>query len=61
MTIGVNISHNASICIKEDNSVEYYEEDRFNKLKNWEPTQENFDYISFKKIKNFNDMFIFSS
>ena len=61
MTIGVNISHNASICIKEDNSVEYYEEDRFNKIKNWAPAADNFKYLSFSKIKNFKSNFVFTS
>ena len=61
MTVGVNISHDSSICFKENDKLEFFEESRFNKKKYWEPTQENFDYVSFKKIKNFNDMFIFSS
>jgi predicted NodU family carbamoyl transferase len=61
VTIGVNISHDSSICLKENDKLEFFEESRFNKKKYWEPTQENFDYVSFKKIKNFNDMFIFSS
>jgi len=60
VTVGVNISHDASICIKKEKSVEFFEESRFNKKKYWEPTQENFDYISFKKIKDIEDHFIFS-
>jgi carbamoyltransferase len=60
MTVGVNISHDASICIKKEDSIEFFEESRFNKKKHWEPTKENFNYLSFKKIKNFNDNFVFS-
>ena len=62
-TIGVNLSHNASICIKDKNKLEYYEEDRFNKIKNWAPVynilSEDFDFKSFSKIKDFNSNFIF--
>ncbi len=61
MTVGVNISHDASICIKKEDSVEFFEESRFNKNKGWEPTAEDFDYKSFSKIKDFNDLFIFTS
>jgi len=62
-TIGINLSHHASICIKDKNKLEYYEEDRFNKIKDWGPLEnilsENFDFKSFSKIKDFNSNFIF--
>tara|TARA_R100001132_G_C3268699_1_gene91030 strand:- start:587 stop:1561 length:975 start_codon:yes stop_codon:yes gene_type:complete len=58
-TVGVNISHHASVFIKNKN--EYYEEDRFNKKKYWQPSKDNWDYKSFFKIKNFNSDFIFTS
>ena len=61
MTVGVNISHDASICIKKEDSIKFFEENRFNKNKCWRPTVEDFDYKSFIKIKNFNDLFVFTS
>lgn len=61
MTIGVNISHDSSVCIKENNKISFFEESRFNKIKDWSPSPNNFDFISFNKIKNFNDVFVFSS
>ena len=60
MTVGVNISHDSSICIKKEKSIEFFEESRFNKNKYWSPTPNNFDYISFKNIKDFNDVFVFA-
>ena len=36
--LGINISHNCSCAYFEDNVLkEYYEEDRFNKIKHYEP------------------------
>ncbi len=61
MTVGVNISHDSSICIKKEEHIEFFEESRFNKNKYWEPTPEYFDYVSFNKIQNFSDTFVFSS
>ena len=61
MTVGVNISHDSSICIKTEESIEFYEESRFNKQKYWEPSLQDWDYKSFNKIKNFNDVFVFTS
>ena len=60
-TIGVNLSHHASICIKDNDNIEYYEEDRFNKRKYWGPSRETWDYKCFSKIKDFNSPFIFCS
>ena len=37
LTVGVNMSHHASICIKDGDKLEYHEEDRFNKIKYWAP------------------------
>jgi|TARA_A100000172_G_scaffold57715_1_gene37509 carbamoyltransferase len=61
VTVGVNISHDSSICIKKEKSIEFFEESRFSKNKYWEPTQGYFDYLSFNKIKKFDDIFVFSS
>ena len=58
MTVGVNISHDSSVCIKKQESIKFFEESRFNKKKYWSPTPNNFDYISFKNIKDFNDVFV---
>ena len=60
-TIGVNLSHHASICIKDNDNIEYYEEDRFNKRKYWGPSRETWDYRCFSKIKDFNFPFVFCS
>ena len=36
--LGINISHHCSFAFFEDGVLkEYYEEDRFNKIKNFEP------------------------
>ena len=62
--LGVNISHNCSFAYFENNILkEYYEEDRFNKQKNWEPmTDETYKYHVLKKFKNINfDAVVFSS
>ena len=61
MTIGVNISHDSSVCIKENNRLIFFEESRFNKIKHWGPTSNDFNFLSFKKIKKFNDVFVFAS
>ncbi len=61
MTVGVNISQDSSICIKTEESIKFFEESRFSKKKHWSPSYTDFDYKSVKKIKNFNDFFIFTS
>ena len=61
MTVGVNISHDSSICIKKEDSIEFFEESRFSKNKYWEPSLQDWDYKSFNKIKNFDDVFVFTS
>tara|TARA_R110001599_G_scaffold219759_1_gene418072 strand:- start:179 stop:1138 length:960 start_codon:yes stop_codon:yes gene_type:complete len=60
VTVGVNISHDASICLKENNKINYFEESRFNKKKQWCPSSKDFDYLSLNKIKNFDDIFVFA-
>ena len=62
--LGVNISHNCSFAYFENNILkEYYEEDRFNKQKNWEPmVDETYKYHILKKFKNINfDAVVFAS
>lgn len=55
-TLGINISHNCSFAYFENNILkEYYEEDRFNKIKNFEPPnpfKEEYQYIVLKKFKD---------
>ena len=56
-TLGINISHNCSFAYFEDNILkQYYEEDRFNKIKNFEPPhplmEERYEYIVLKKFKD---------
>jgi carbamoyltransferase len=60
LTVGVNMSHHASICIKDGDKLEYHEEDRFNKIKYWSP-RKTLDYKCFSKIKDFNCNMIFTS
>lgn len=59
-TLGINLSHNASLCIYGEDGMEYYEEDRFHRVKNWEPDPERmgedvkyhcFDRIKYKKYQ----------
>lgn len=54
--LGVNISHNVSFAYFKDNILkEYYEEDRFNKIKNFEPPnpfEKEYQYITLKKFKD---------
>jgi predicted NodU family carbamoyl transferase len=56
--LGVNISHNVSFAYFEDNILkEYYEEDRFNKIKRYEPDDcesgnYTYEYHVLKKFKN---------
>ena len=54
--LGVNISHNCSFAYFENNILkEYYEEDRFNKIKNFEPPipfGNEYQYITLKKFKD---------
>ena len=51
--LGVNISHNVSFALVNNNKVEeYYEEDRFNKLKIFYNNDLNYKYLALKKFKN---------
>jgi predicted NodU family carbamoyl transferase len=51
-TLGINISHDASICIMEDGVItEYYEENRLQRDKWWTPNS-NLDWLSLEKIKD---------
>ncbi len=66
--LGVNISHNCSFAYFEDNVLkEYYEEDRFNKIKHYEPDSSEsgdytYEYYVLKKFKNTTfDVVVFSS
>ena len=66
--LGVNISHNCSCAYFENNILkEYYEEDRFNKQKGYEPVEteiNNYDYKyqMLKKFKNITfDVVVFAS
>ena len=56
-TLGINISHNVSFSYFEDDVLKkYYEEDRFNKIKNFYPPHpfldKEYEYIVLKKFKN---------
>ena len=57
--LGINTSHNCSFAYFEDGILKkYYEEDRFNKIKNFvppcDPFNENpYEYIVLKKFKNY--------
>jgi len=70
-TLGVNISHNCSFAYFENDILkEYYEEDRFNKLKHFNPAplffnpespdEFEYSYLILKKFKdiNFDSVFI---
>jgi|TARA_R100000479_G_scaffold171256_1_gene114605 predicted NodU family carbamoyl transferase len=66
--LGVNISHNCSCAYFENNILkEYYEEDRFNKIKNYEPDASElcnytYEYQMLKKFKNITfDVVVFAS
>jgi len=66
--LGVNISHNCSCAYFEDNILkEYYEEDRFNKIKRYEPEplelgNYTYKYQMLKRFKNITfDVVVFSS
>lgn len=51
--LGVNISHNCSFAYFENNILkEYYEEDRFNKIKHFMATDKEYQYEVLKKFKN---------
>ena len=51
--LGVNISHNVSFALVNNYKVEeYYEEDRFNKLKRFYNNDLNYKYLALKKFKN---------
>jgi len=66
--LGVNISHDVSFAYFEDNILkEYYQEDRFNKKKHFNPEDHEdgnyvYQYESLKKFKNINfDTVVFAS
>jgi|TARA_Y100000004_G_scaffold187168_1_gene239609 predicted NodU family carbamoyl transferase len=66
--LGINISHNCSCAYFENNILkEYYEEDRFNKIKNYEPDASElcnytYEYQMLKKFKNITfDVVVFAS
>jgi len=62
--LGINTSHNASICQITDGKIDFYlEEDRFNKIKNYCPHHsEKTEYLSIKPHANtFYDKVILSS
>jgi|TARA_R100000084_G_scaffold36363_1_gene14586 predicted NodU family carbamoyl transferase len=66
--LGVNISHNCSFAYFEDNILkEYYEEDRFNKIKHYQPEENElaeytYNYIVLKKFKDITfDVIVFAS
>ena len=63
--LGVNISHNCSFAYFEDKVLkEYYEEDRFNKIKAYIPDENEpeYEYEVLKKFKNITfDTVVFST
>ena len=61
MILGINISHHASICLLSDNKIEYYEEDRFNRRKYWQPQLFDYEYLSINEKVNNPDKVIFAS
>ena len=57
--LGINISHNASICLLKDKEISYFEEDRFSRIKYKTPVRDNghiffkcIDEQIIKKVKN---------
>ena len=48
--LGVNISHHASTAFYDGKLKHYYEEDRFKKIKYWEPSKEDYYYNSINKL-----------
>ena len=51
--LGVNISHHTSFALIENNKLkEYYEEDRFNKLKGFINEDVHYKYKALEKFKN---------
>lgn len=61
--LGINISHNASVAHYNNKLISYFEEDRFNKIKNWIPYNlNNCNYKSLEqKIKFKPDIVVYSS
>jgi carbamoyltransferase len=56
-TLGINISHNCSFAYFEDNILkQYYEEDRFNKIKNFCPPSPITEEYQYKVLKKFKDV-----
>jgi predicted NodU family carbamoyl transferase len=62
-TLGINTSHNCSFAYFENDILkQYYEEDRFNKIKHFNPEKDlNYEYHVLKKFKNINFDCIFIS
>ncbi len=66
-TLGINVSHHVSFAYFEDDVLkEFYEEDRFNKIKHFTPPHPVFhgpyEYLVLKKFKNITfDTVLFSS
>jgi len=55
--LGVNISHNVSFSYFKDNVLkEYYEEDRFNKIKHFYPPHPFFEQYEYEVLKKFKDI-----
>ena len=50
--IGINLSHNLSLCIKQKEEIQYWEEDRFNKIKNYGLRDAHEVLLLEDKIKN---------
>ena len=48
--LGVNISHHASSAFYDGKLKHYYEEDRFKKIKYWEPSKEDYYYNTIDKL-----------
>jgi len=61
--LGINTSHNASIAHYNNKIISYFEEDRFNKIKNWIPIDlNNCNYKSINnKIKFKPDIVVYTS
>jgi len=55
--LGINISHNCSFAYFENNILkEYYEEDRFNKIKNFIPPNPFYEKYEYEVLKKFKDI-----
>ena len=66
ITLGINISHNASVCQVTDGKIDFYlEEERFNKIKHWGPwkglKEEERKYKCLDNLKNIQNHIIYAS